>query len=371
MIKLKIKLLFILLSILVLNTGKSYAIEKPQNPFGKSPTDSTTDITNTPPKKVINTSKKTNNNIKITTDSKVKKEEFYNPKTITIATNYANNSVGKVICSLVNYNQHITNFNCVTKPTHGSIENISKLENGEVDFAIVPASIIFDKIQNNNDKTNKFSKNYRFVLSLEDEVLNLMVKKNSNIKNIDDIKGGIIDVGSKNSASYTFLQKILKNKNWTTNDFAGVEYLKFSDKSDALCSGKINASFIYGGIPDVRVSNITNFCEIRLIPLNNELIHNISSSNYFIDKKEIPGGFYLGNPIDIDTLGSPTLIISSSNFDKLSVYNLAKLIINNLNTLGKIHPAFQIYPLEKITDNKDQIPYHQGAELLFQEKKLL
>jgi TRAP transporter TAXI family solute receptor len=365
------RLLLAVLFALSFNTQILFAIEKPQNPFEKPKIQNKETINNTSIDNPTNNSNKPSNKIKISTDTKIKKEEFYNPKTITIATNYANNSVGKVICSLVNYNQHITGFDCITKQTSGSIENMNKLEKGEVDFAIVPASMIFDKIQNQDDENDKFSKNYRFVLSLEAEVLNLMVNKYSKITSIDDIKGTIIDVGSKNSESYTFLQKILKQKKWTDNDFSGIEYLKFSDKTDALCSNKVNASFIYGGIPDTRVSNITNFCEIRFISIDDELIEKISSSNYFINKEIIPGEFYLGNPIEINTLGSPTLIISSNNVEKLSVYNLANLIIGNLNTLSKIHPAFNISPLKKIADNQNQVPYHQGVQLLFQEKNLL
>ncbi len=365
------RLLLAVLFALSFNMQILFAIEKPQNPFEKPKIQNKEIINNADIDNTINNSKKPSNKIKISTDTKIKKEEFYNPKTITIATNYANNSVGKVICSLINYNQHVTGFDCVTKQTSGSTENMNKLEKGEVDFAIVPASMIFDKIQNQSDENNKFSKNYRFILSLGDEVLNFMVNKYSKITSIDDIKGKIIDVGSKNSASYTFLQKILKQKKWTDNDFSGIEYLKFSDKIHALCSNKVDVSFIYGEIPDTRVSNITNFCEIRLISIDDELIKNISSSNYFINKEIIPGEFYLGNPIEINTLGSPTLLISSNNVEKLSAYNLANLIIDNLNTLSKIHPAFNISPLKKIADNQNQIPYHQGVKLLFQEKNLL
>ena len=353
MIKLKIKPLFILLFILVLNTSKSYAIEKPQNPFEE--------------KQSIN---KDTTPVKITTDKNIKKQEFFNPKTITIATDYSNDSIGKVICSLVNYNQHITGFNCTTKPTSGSMENIDKLNKGEVDFAIAPASIIFDKIQNNTDK-NSVDKNQRFVLSLNAEVLNIMVKNNSKIKNIDDFKGTIIDVGSKYSATYVFLQKILEQKKWTNHDLSGVEYIKYTDKANALCSNKVNATFIYGGIPDIYVNDITNFCEVKLISIDNRLINDMSLSNYFIDEKFIPGGSYLGNPIDVNTFGSPNLIIASSNFDKLTVYNLVKLIVNNINTLKKIHSAFDISPLKAIADNKNQIPYHDGSAVLFQEKNLL
>jgi len=353
MIKLKIKPLFILLFILALNTGKSYASEVPQNPFEKQQSIS-----------------KDKAQVKITTDKSIKKQEFFNPKTITIATGYSNDSIGKVICSLVNYNQHITGFNCTTKPTSGSMDNIDKLNKGEIDFAIAPASIIFDKIQNNKDQ-NSADKNHRFVLSLNAEVLNIMVKNNSKIKNIDDVKGTIIDVGSKYSATYVFLQKILEQKKWTNHDLSGVEYIKYTDKANALCSNKVNATFIYGGIPDIYVNDITNFCEVKLIPIDNRLINDMSLSNYFIDEKLIPGGSYLGNPIDINTFGSPTLIIASSNFDKLTVYNLVKLIVNNINTLKKIHSAFDISPLKAIADNKNQIPYHEGSAILFQERNLL
>ncbi len=352
MIKIKIKPLFMLLSILVFSTGKSYSIEKPQNPFEA--------------KQSINKDKA---QVKVTTDKSVKKQEYFNPKTITIATGYSNDSVGKVICSLVNYNQHITGFNCTTKPTSGTLDNIDKLNKGEVDFAIAPASIVFDTIQNNEDQ-NSVDKNYRFVLALNAEVLNIMVKNSSKIKNIDDVKNSIIDIGSKDSAAYVFLQKILQQNKWTNHDLNGIEYIKHKDKANALCTNKVDATFIYGEVPDAYVNDITNFCEIRLVSIDNRLIKDMSLSNYFINEKFIPGGSYLGNPIDVDTFGSPTLLIASNDFDKLTVYNLVKLIVNNLNTLKKIHSAFDIFPLKAIADNKNQIPYHEGSAILFKEQNL-
>ena len=164
MIKIEIRPLFILLCIMLINTDTVFAIEKPQNPFED---------------KNLN-SKDDTSQVKITTDKKVKKKEFFNPKTITIATSHSNNSIGQVICSLVNYNQHITGFNCVIKSTLGSLQSIDKLNKGDVDFAIAPASLVFDEIQNNKDK-DSLAKNYRFVMALNAEVLNVLIKKNSKI----------------------------------------------------------------------------------------------------------------------------------------------------------------------------------------------
>ncbi len=339
---------------MVINADTVFAIEKPQNPFED---------------KNLN-SKEDNSQVKITTDKKVEKKEFLNQKTITIATSHSTNSVGQLICSLVNYNQHITGFNCVIKPTSGSLQNIDKLNKGDVDFAIAPASLVFDEIQNNKDK-DSLAKNYKFVMALNAEVLNILIKKNSKIKSIDDIKNTIIDVGSKDSATYVFLQKILKQKKWTYQDLSSIEYIKYSDKTNALCSDKVNATFIYGVIPNIYVNEIANFCEVKLVPVDDKLINDISSSNHFITKNVIPGGIYLGNPIDTQSFGSPTLLISSNNADKLLVYNLVKLIVNNINTLKKIHPVFNLPSLQAIADNKNQIPYHEGSAILFQEKNLL
>ena len=353
MIKIEIRPLFILLCIMLINTDTVFAIEKPQNPFED---------------KNLN-SKDDTSQVKITTDKKVKKKEFFNPKTITIATSHSNNSIGQVICSLVNYNQHITGFNCVIKSTLGSLQSIDKLNKGDVDFAIAPASLVFDEIQNNKDK-DSLAKNYRFVMALNAEVLNVLIKKNSKIKSIDDIKNTIIDVGGKYSATYVFLQKILKQKKWTYQDLSGIEYIDYQDKTNALCSGRVNATFIYGVIPNMYVNDIANFCEVKLVPIDDKLINDISSSNDFIIKQVIPGGTYLGSPIGTQTFGSPTLLISSSNTDKLTIYNLAKLIVNNINTLKKIHPVFNLPSLQAIADNKNQIPYHEGSAILFQERNL-
>ena len=108
----------------------------------------------------------------------------------------------------------------------------------------------------------------------------------------------------------------------------------------------------------------------QYIENDDKLINDISSSNDFIIKQVIPGGTYLGSPIGTQTFGSPTLLISSSNTDKLTIYNLAKLIVNNINTLKKIHPVFNLPSLQAIADNKNQIPYHEGSAILFQERNL-
>ena len=79
----KKKVFTAIILILLFAKVELHAIEKPQNPFGKPTVNNTPDVTNTPNNKTVNTKKEASSNIKATTDKKVKKEEYYNPKTIT------------------------------------------------------------------------------------------------------------------------------------------------------------------------------------------------------------------------------------------------------------------------------------------------
>ena len=76
------RLLLAVLFALSFNTQILFAIEKPQNPFEKPKIQNKETINNTSIDIPTNNNKKPSNKIKISTDTKIKKEEFYNPKTI-------------------------------------------------------------------------------------------------------------------------------------------------------------------------------------------------------------------------------------------------------------------------------------------------
>ena len=338
--------------VIMLNFNICGAIEKPQNPFAKDGQDTKEEKTT------------------ITTDSTVQKQEFVSVKNIVIATSPSTSGIGNVLCSLVNYNQQKIGLKCNTKEGEGSVANIEALDNGNVDFAIISASIIYDKLKLKDTDSNKDNKKYSFVLSLSPEVMNILVKDTSEIKSIEDMKGKIIDVGNSDSANNYMLNKILEAQNWSHQDLKGIEYIKGTDKIDALCNGKVDVVLLYDNIPDYLINRITQSCEVRIIPIDENLTNKLSASNSFIEPEIIPEGTYLNNPMSINTFGTPILIITTGDFDMLIVYNLAKVVLENINTLKKLYPAFQLHSLKELINNK-VIPYHEGVSILYREKKLI
>jgi TRAP transporter TAXI family solute receptor len=359
-----------------------YAFELPKNPFAKesqataapAPATNTTSLPqNVPSKPAVP------KNMTITTDKSVSKKNGVKIRNITIATTSSSGSVGDAICSMINYNQEKIGFNCSIKEFSGAVGNMSALSNGNVDFAIIPANIVYEQLQKSADANpaqNVAAKNANiaepnFVLALYSAKLNALVKEDSNIKNIDDIKGRIIDVSSVDSSANQILQAISKAKNWDINSLSSIEYIQSKDKANALCAKQIDVSLNYVGTPNNTINRITESCQVRILPIDDNLVAQLASSDQFISKDTIPGGKYLGNPMDVNTFGSPLIIVTTKDFDKQLVYNLVKLLMQNMGILSKIHPAFKVYPLSDFANNKGLIPYHEGAAMLFREKGLL
>jgi TRAP transporter TAXI family solute receptor len=369
--------LFAFLIVLLFKVSDVLALEKSQSTFGNPMPDIKIDNDHPVSKNNPVTTKVpiapnnlvTKKDIVVTTNKSVPKEKFINTNLIIIGTTVDCDEIGQTICSLVNYNQQTLGFKCSTKKSTGNSETLRLLNIGDIDFAIVSSNILYDKMEKSK-KTNKDYR-YKFVLSLYTEMLNILVKENSKIKNIDDLLGNIVDVGSTTSSASYVLQKISEAKGWSKYDFSGIEYIDHKAREAALCTGKTDATLIYTGTPSTLINTITTNCEINIIPVDKSLVTQLSYLNSFITEEIIPGGTYLSNVADVDTFGSPILIITKKDANKLMVYNLTKIILDNIELLGKIHPAFRSYHLSQFADNKGVVPYSKGAEILFHEKNLI
>jgi TRAP transporter TAXI family solute receptor len=374
------KITYILALVLMLSPGFCSAIELPKNPFAKEVPDpqqsvkqASADVITPQSAPTVATKPAALQNTAVTVDKTIPKKNAIRIKNINIATTSSSGSIGDAICSLINYNQDKIGFKCSIKKLSGSLKNISALKNGDVDFAIVPANIVYDQLlkasesTNVDNATNKFS----FVLSLYAAKLNALVKYDSNIKSINDIKGKVIDVTNADSSANYMLQAISKIGNWDSSSLNAVEYIRNKDKPNALCSGQIDISLNYVGTPNAHINDMTKSCKVRIISMEDDLVSQLSNSNDFIGKDTISGGTYLGNPMDVNTFSSPLILLTNKDTDTLIVYNLTKLLIQNMSMLSKIHPAFKAHPLSNFADNKNLIPYHEGSEKLFREKELL
>ena len=280
--------------------------------------------------------------------------------------------IGNNICRLINHHRKSLGLRCKAELSMGASHNLAMLQNGEVDFALVQsdwAKYSFHGLNNSMQKV-KANNQIRFIMSLHDEDLMLLVRRDSNIKSLDQIRGSIISSGSadNNSSISTLLDGVLDVKGWIYNDFKSINSIKLDEQAKSLCNKSIDVLTIISGAPNTIVAEAAASCEISIIPFDEPTMIAITKKYSEFIKSKIEAGIYPGINREVSTVGvKAVLVTNASTSDKL-VYRITRTIMENLENLKKVHPSLaNIDPISMVTVGKT-IDMHPGAASYYIEK---
>jgi TRAP transporter TAXI family solute receptor len=84
----------------------------------------------------------------------------------------------------------------------------------------------------------------------------------------------------------------------------------------------------------------------------------------------IPPNSYKGQTQEAVTVATMTTVIVNSKLPDDLVYKIAKALVNNRETLIKVHKSFQEFTLKSAPKNQG-LPLHPGAEKFYKESGAL
>jgi TRAP transporter TAXI family solute receptor len=90
---------------------------------------------------------------------------------------------GGAICRLMNKMKKQTGIKCTVESTGGSVYNINAIKKGELDFGIAQSDVVYQAYHGEGKFKGKPFKGLRVVMSIHPELLTLVVRKDSGIKN--------------------------------------------------------------------------------------------------------------------------------------------------------------------------------------------
>lgn len=279
--------------------------------------------------------------------------------------------LGSALC--LNFNRDnnggfASNPYCRAVSTAGSIDNINGLKEATLDLALVKSN--WQKQALNG--TGKFSKagrydNLRFVLSLHNESLAIIVKRDSAIKTLNDLPNKTINIGKPGSSIRVVMDDIMKTKNWTYTSFKAVTELEHKDEVEALCSGKIDAMILIVEHPNAYIKKVTSLCETNIINVNDSDIINFIHSNNEYKVTTIPGKLYLGISNDVQTIGIKATLVTSVDTSEETIYKITKSTFYHLDSLKKLHPSLQDLNMHAMLNDGRIAPLHTGVLKYLQE----
>ncbi len=270
------------------------------------------------------------------------------------------------MCKFLNRSVRDLGITCAVRPSRGSVENLNRLRQGDVDFALVQSDVI-QSAWNGSEYLNDITpyEGLRVVLDLYTETYTVVVRANTTIRIFADLKGKRINVGPPGTGHYTVTKSITKALQWA--DVYTKTFMDFdsSDQMAALCDNKIDALVTIIGHPSSMFSDDNKLCDVRIIGFSKASIARIMSDQNYMVETVIPKGLYSTALNDISTLGVNAHLVADIRTPDSIVFEMVKSISENYRHLQLLIPVFQDIPFHQTKTEGRPAPEHPGATRFF------
>jgi TRAP transporter TAXI family solute receptor len=278
--------------------------------------------------------------------------------------------VGSALCTLFNF-EHPTGSRCVAVRSRGSIANIAALKAGRAQLALVQSDTQAAAYQGSGELEAKGAyPELRSLFALYSEYLAVLVRADSGIQQLGDLKGKRINIGRPESGQHAVVEEVLGAMGLGPRDF-----LVYRERGPAqlkrLCTGELDAAAFVGGSPNGHVTELALACDVRLLPVAGPQIRQLLEHHPELARGLIPGGRYRGNPHDVPTVSVTATLVTTAAQPEDEVYAFVRTIFDNFQVLAELHPVLnELEPREMVVSH-GAAPLHPGAERFFRERGLI
>ena len=268
-------------------------------------------------------------------------------------------------------NSKVKDVNVSVQSTGASVANIRMIQNGEVDLALVQTDIA-DYAWNGTEMFESDGKlqGFAVIASLYPELIQVVVREESGINSIADLKGKKVSVGAPGSGTEANARQLLETYGLEYKDLAQVQYLSFAESAEAFKDRHIDAFFVTGGIPNAGIQDTATMHRISILSVSDEMFEKLHDSYGFYGQALIPAGCYINQAEDVQTVAVQAVLIARADLDADIVYTMTAALFDNLPELAHGHAKGHESRLAGALVGVST-PLHPGAEKYFKAEGVL
>jgi TRAP transporter TAXI family solute receptor len=259
----------------------------------------------------------------------------------------------------------------VTQATQGSVENLRMVAGGQIESGIAQSDIVSWAYAGTGIfATDGPLRNLRAVASLFPESLQLVVRDDSAIRTLADLRGKHISLGQPASGTVADARVVLAAAGLTEKDMSA-EYLRPGTAAANVKDGTLDGFFLIGGMPVPAIRELAEATPVRLIPVDADILAKMRESSTSYRRSVIPAGTYPGISVETPSIGFNALWIVSADAPDDLIYAITKTLWNDATQrlLDARDPIGRQVRLEDALDGLS-VPLHPGAKRFYREAGL-
>jgi len=252
--------------------------------------------------------------------------------------------------------------------TKASVENLNLLQQGKGEIAFSLGDSVQLGWAGNKEAgfPGKLDK-LRGVAAIYPNYIQIVASQASGVKSLADLKGKSLSVGAPASGTELNARTIFEAAGMSYQDLGKVEYLPFAESVELIKNRQLDATLQSAGLGVASIRDLATSLPITVVAVPAAAVEKIGAPYLSVT---IPAGTYEGQNEDVETAAVGNFLITHDGVPEETVYQMTKLLFENLDKMAASHAAAKGISLEKATDGMP-IPLHPGAERYYKEKGIL
>lgn len=275
----------------------------------------------------------------------------------------------------------------VAQASQGSIQNVLAVGAGQLESALIQSDVAYwgysgasvlprrcapakgDAAKSGMAllKSQGPIKDLRAIAGLYPENVHVVVRAESAIRGLRDLRGKRVALGEPESGTLADARLVLEAAGLGECDVKA-EYLGLSEAADGLVQRRLDAFFMVGGYPVPAITDVAAGVPIRLVPIPHDVAERLMQRFPFFNVGAIPAGAYPGLDADTATLSTTALWVTRADIPEDLVYAITKSLWSGATKrlLDATHPAGKRIRLATALDGL-AVPLHPGAARYYRE----
>jgi TRAP transporter TAXI family solute receptor len=261
--------------------------------------------------------------------------------------------IGKGICNLVNEYREATTVRCIAYTTGGPDYNAQAVGVGDLKLGFAFSAL----------SRTPFPTSLRHVMTVYEAPIALLVKKEARIKEVADLRGKRMNIGSPTSGKRLLIDTVFKSAKLSIKDLSATKELETNDMVEAFCSNEIDAVIEAFSTPNPIYERLIKQCGGELLALNESLIAQLIKDNPKLEPMNIRVS-ESGTETETTrtTAGQKIILVAQESTDPEAVYRFLKSLLSDLDRVKAINPLLADFNRQKALKPVSGFPSHEGVK---------
>jgi TRAP transporter TAXI family solute receptor len=256
------------------------------------------------------------------------------------------------------------------QPSAGTGAMVPLVNSGEIDIGFCNARELYDSYFGVGSSDKRPNKNLRVVGVLFPLSVGLIVRNDSPIKSVTDLKGKSIAYGYQSQEVIRILvDGMLANAGLTVSDMKPVLVPNLIRGMDELIAGRVDVGFFALG--QAKVAEADAAVGIRFLPIDEspaavDAMLKVVQVGY-VDKVA-PAPNLPGVRDTIPVAHYDYVVFANKDVPVERIKTITKVIAEQKEAMAQVLPLFKGFNPQRMYSGKLRVPYHEGAIAYFKDK---